>query len=83
MTLAERTIAKQKENLRKVHNFRFEHGDTEYRMQYDGGVAEYISVYGRRKGTQGAYRYMFGFYAFGFYTDTEAIKYAKDYVVLS
>ena len=48
MTLIERTIRAQKERLKKVNNERFTIGDMEYRISYDGGVAEFISVYGRK-----------------------------------
>lgn len=76
MTLIERTIRAQKERLKKVNNERFTIGDMEYRISYDGGVAEYISVYGR-KGNK-PFHYIDGFFGFKLNNAEEIIAKAKD-----
>ena len=76
MTLVERTVRAQRERLKKVNNERFTIGDMEYRITYEGGVAEYISVYGRR-GTR-PFHYITGFFGFKLNTVEEVIAKAKD-----
>ena len=78
-TLAERIISKQKDTLRKVNNARFEHEGWEYRINYDGGIAEFISIYGRKKGGSN-YKYIDGFVGYKFFDKEQVIAYAKNLI---
>lgn len=80
MTLAERTVKTQRENLKKVHNARFEYNGYEYRLSYHGGVAEFISIDGRKKGTE-QFRYIDGFVGYKLFNRDQAIAYAKNLIM--
>lgn len=75
MTLIERTIRAQRERLKKVNNARFTLNDTEYRIKYEGGVAEFISIYGR-KGNK-PFHYVNGFFGYKMDNAEQVIAMAK------
>ena len=79
MTKAERIILATKVELRKVHNEKFSVGDTDYRISYEGGIAEYIAIYGRKKGGL-AYRYIAGFNGYDYSTKDQVINKAKEII---
>lgn len=79
-TLAERFIRMQKENLRKVNNYRFTKNGYEYRISYDGGLSEFISIYGRREGTSNQFRYIHGFSAYKMTNKEQIIAKAEELV---
>lgn len=76
---AEQIIRAIKNELKKVHNTRFTVGDTNYRIEYEGGIAEYIAVYGRKKGGL-LYRFVDGFYGYNCHTKDQAIDMAKSLI---
>ena len=78
MTLVERTIRAQRERLKKVNNTRFNVGDVEYRITYEGGVAEFISIYGR-KGSK-PFRYIDGFFGYKLNNAEEVVAKAKQVI---
>ena len=80
MTLAEREVIAQRKELEKVNNYRFPLGDNEYRILYRGGVAEFITVQSRRKGTE-IYRFLKGFSGYNFHIAEELIDYVKHSVL--
>ena len=75
MTIAERIIEDQKKSLRKLHNQRFLTNTMEYRLTYEWGIAEYISIQGRRRGV-GDFKYVNGFNAYTM-NGAEALERAK------
>ena len=79
MNIAERIINEQKGNLQELNNKRFIDGNMEYRLSYDGGIAESITIQGRRVGTKD-FVYINSFNAYTFKTAKEAFDYAKSIV---
>lgn len=76
MTFAERMMNAQKEALKSLNNYKFTQDGYEYRLVYNGGVAEFVSIYGRRVGTE-AYKYISGFEGYDLYSREDAIAEAK------
>ena len=76
---AERTINALKSELKKVNNMKFTNGDTDYRIEYEGGLAEYIGIYGRKKGGI-AFRFVDGFPAYDLGTKERVIDKAKQII---
>ena len=79
MTASERRILATKDELRKVHNTKISHGDMDYRIEYEGGIAEYVSIYGRKKGGL-AYRFVDGFNAYDYSTKDQVLERAKEII---
>ena len=79
MGIAERIIGAQKKNLSELNNKRFTRGNMEYRLSYDGGIAEFVTIQGRRCGTDD-FRYINGFNGYMFTTTAEALAHAKKLV---
>ena len=71
-------IIDQREALREAHNSRFSIGDWEYRVRYDGGLAEAFSIYGRKGG--GGFSYITGFSGFKCHSKEQVIALAKELV---
>ena len=82
MSLTERTLRAQKKALNGAHNKRFEQGNKEYIIKYEGGISEFVGVYGRRKGSTKAFRYVTGFEGFRAKSTDEIIEQAKEKVML-
>lgn len=76
MTLVERTLRAQRDNLKEAHNYRFTKGGYEYRLLYEGGLAESFSIMRRREGERN-FKYYDGFSAYKFFTKEQVIAYAK------
>lgn len=76
MTLAERTIRTQRETLKKANNMKFECNGNEYRLRYEGGVAEYISIHCHKKNRQ-EYKCVGGFDGYTMYSVAEVVDKAK------
>ena len=76
VTLAERFIRNQKEALKDANNARFTVGEWEYKLAYEGGIAESFAIYGRRKGTSD-YSYINGFMGFKLFNREQVIAMAK------
>ena len=74
-TLVERTIRAQRKNLKRAHNARFHLNGMEYRIVYDGGVGEYMSVYGRKNTER--FRFIDGFHAYKLHSAEEVVDTAK------
>lgn len=70
-TLIDRTLRKQKETLKSVNNARFHLNGMEYKISYDGGIGEYISVYGRENNER--FRFINGFHAYKLKTKDDVI----------
>ena len=80
MTIAERTIMTQRENIRKAHNARFNYKDMEFRITYDGGLSEFFSIHGRRRGTE-QFKYVSGFAGYKYATKDDVIEHAKTVIM--
>ena len=76
---AGRLIRAKKEELRKANNTKFTVGDTDYRIEYDGGVAEYIAIYGRKRGGL-LYRFVDGFAGYDYSTKDQVVNKAKELI---
>ena len=76
MTMAERMLRTQRENIKKANNARFEFDDKEYVIRYEGGIAEYVGIYGRKKGI-GHYRFVDGFAGYKMNTAEQIVSMAK------
>ena len=76
MTMAERVLRTQKENLKAVDNYRFKANGIEYRIRYEGGLSETINVYGRKDSAK-PYRYVDGFAGYKMHDKEQVIAYAK------
>lgn len=74
-TLIDRKLRMQRQNIKESHGKRFFMQGMEYRIVYDGGVGEYVSVYGRRGSDR--FRFINGFYAYMLHTADEVISTAK------
>ena len=73
MTLAERTLNMQKENLKNANGARFTKHGYEYKLSYEGGIAEAVNIYGRRVGERN-FKLVSGFNAYMCNTTDEVIK---------
>lgn len=69
----------QKTELKKAHNARFTKGDTEYRIKYEGGIAESFGIYSRPIGGRD-FKYVAGFAGYKLYTKEQVISIAKTMV---
>ena len=72
MKLAERIIATQRNNLRKANNARFENNGFEYRIIYNGGLSEFMAIFGRPVGKRN-FHYIKGFPAYKMHNKEEVI----------
>ena len=79
MTVAERRITATRDELKKAHNTKFTVGDTDYKIAYEGGIAEYIGIYGRKKGGL-LFRFVAGFNGYDYTTKEQVISKAKELV---
>ena len=79
-TTAERVVRTQRNNLKKVHNKRFTYKDYEYRIEYVGGLSEYIAVDGRKIGTK-VFKSVTGFAGYKFQTAEDVFTHAKTLVM--
>ena len=75
-TLVKRFIRTQKENLKQAHNFRFTYGEHEFRLIYEGGLAESFAIMYRKIGDRN-FRYFDGFSAYKLYDKEQVISLAK------
>lgn len=75
-TLVKRFIRTQKENLKQTHNERYEQGDYEFRLIYEGGLAESFAILYRRIGERN-FKYFDGFSAYKFNNKEQVIAFAK------
>ena len=66
----------QREELKKAHNKKFKIGNYSYRIIYEGGLAEYVSVYGRKDGGL-LYRFIAGFPAYDIHDHKVVIEEAQ------
>ena len=76
ITVAERVIKTQRENIKKAHNARFKYKDMEYRISYDGGLAEFFSIHGRKVGTE-QFKYVAGFNGYKYNNKEQVIAHAR------
>lgn len=72
-------IENQREAIKKAHNARFTMNDKEYRIKYEGGIAESFGVYGRPVGGK-VYSYVAGFAGFKLFSREQVIAMAKEMV---
>ncbi len=75
-TTAKAIVDFQRENLRKAHNVRFARGDYEYKIAYEGGLAEFIGIYRRKLGKRN-FEYITGFAGYKFHSAEQVVSYAK------
>ena len=79
MTLIERTIKTQKAELKKAHNERFIIGDFEFRLIYEGGLAEFFRIMCRKVGERN-FKYLTGFNSYKLVSKEAVINHAKELV---
>ena len=77
--IAKELIEEQRDSLKKAHNARFVQNNHEYRIKYEGGLAESFGVYGRPVGTR-TYSYIVGFAGYKMYSKEQVIAMAKEMV---
>ena len=75
MTLAERTIRTQKDNLKEVHNTRFAVNGWEIKLAYVGGIGEFIDILGRQN-TEKPFKSIGGFFAYNMNKANEVVDHA-------
>ena len=75
-TLIERTLRTQREQLKLAHNERFTKGEYEFRLIYEGGLAESFAILARKQGERN-FNYFDGFSAYKFYTTEQVLAFAK------
>ena len=75
-TLIERTLKTQKNNLKQAHNERYTQGDYEFRIIYEGGLAESFAIMAREIGGRN-FRYFDGFSAYKLHNKEQVVSYAK------
>ena len=75
--IATKLIKKQRETLRGVNNYRFTIKGNEFRIKYEGGIAEYVSVTGRPDRKHN-FKHVVGFHAYKLYDREQVIEKAKD-----
>ena len=75
-SLVERFIIMQRETLKQAHNFRFTYEGYEFRLIYEGGLAESFSVLWRKIGDRN-FRHFDGFSAYKLYDKEQVISFAK------
>jgi len=75
-TLIERVIRTQSESIKQAHNERFEMDGYEFRIIYEGGLAESIAILRRRIGDRN-FKYFDGFSAYKLYSKEQVVSYAK------
>ena len=76
MTIAESFADRQSMMVMKVHNWRYKTKAMEYRLRYDGGITEHITIQGRRN-EKYPFRYVNSFDAYTMKTPTEIIDHAS------
>ena len=69
-------LERQRDALKQANNARFKKNGMEYRIKYEGGIADCFGVYGRPTGTR-AYKYIAGFAGYKLYTKEQVIAMAK------
>ena len=74
--LVERTLRTQKEQLKLAHNERYTQGELEFRIIYEGGLAESFAILSRKKGERN-FKYFDGLSAYKLYNAEQVISYAK------
>lgn len=74
---AVKLIGCQTNNLRKVNGAKFEFGDFEYRLTYEGGFAAFVAIDRRKIGTRN-FKYFSGFGAFGCWTAGQVMEKAME-----
>ena len=80
ITVAERVLRTQRENIKKANNYRFKYKGMEYKLSYDGGLAEFFSIQGRKLGTE-RFKYIDGFNGYIFDNKDQIIEHAKRMIV--
>jgi len=84
MNVAERRILALKKELKKINNTHVDVGDMEYRIEYRGGIAEYIAIFGRKKDENRKaglpYRFIDGFEAYTMVSKDQALEKAKSII---
>ena len=79
MELASVILKAQREALRKAHNARFIKNGMEYKVCYEGGLAETFGIYGRPVGARN-FTYITGFAGYKMHNKEQVIAMAKNMV---
>ncbi len=72
-------IDKQRQILKRAHNAKFRIGSMEYKVKYEGGLAESFGVYGRPIGARN-YSFVAGFAGYKLYSYEQVVSLAKEMV---
>lgn len=72
-------IIKQRMTLRKIKDFKFTHGDYEFRLNYRGGLGEYIAIDYRAIGKRN-FKYFGGVGAHDCLSQIDAIQKCCDFI---
>lgn len=73
-------IENQREAIKKAHNARFTQNGKDYRIKYEGGIAESFGVYEKCVSGSKSYVYVAGFAGFKLYSKEQVIAMAKEMV---
>lgn len=77
MTMA--VLETQRKALREAHNARFIKNGMEFKIAYEGGIAECFGIYGRPIGARD-FKYVTGFVGYKMYNREQVIAMAKNMV---